>query len=126
MPHPHKSRTGLIRLMHATRYSLEGLKTAYHDGGAFRLETCLAAVLLPLAFWVGRSWVEVAVLAGAVMLVLIVELLNSGIETAIDRVSLDLHHLSKRAKDLGSAAVFLSVLTCSCIWLAALYHRFVA
>lgn len=123
---PHKGRTGLARVMHATRYSLEGLKTAYQDESAFRQESWLAALMLPLAFWLGRTWIEVAVLAGSVMLVLIVELLNSGIETAIDRVSFELHHLSKRAKDLGSAAVFLSVLTCSGIWLAALYQRFVA
>ena len=80
-------------------------------------------ILLPAAFWVGRTWLEVALLAGSVMMVLIVELLNSGIEAVVDRVSYDLHDLSKRAKDLASAAVFLALLTCLAIWLAALYQR---
>ena len=83
-------------------------------------------MLLPLSFWVGGSWVEVALLAGSVLLVLIVELLNSGIEAAIDRVSFEIHDLSKRAKDLASAAVFLSLLLCAGIWIAALWHRWSA
>ena len=78
----------------------------------------------PLAFWLGNNWVEVALLAGTVMLVLIVELLNSAIEAAVDRVSLELHDLSKRANDLASAAVMLSLLLCGGVWLAALWHRF--
>jgi diacylglycerol kinase (ATP) len=77
-------------------------------------------VLLPLAFWLGRSWVETALLAGSVLLVLIVELLNTGIETAIDRIGPEWHDLSKRAKDMGSAAVLLSLLLCGGIWVAAL------
>ncbi len=81
--------------------------------------------MLPLAFWVGRSWVETAVLMATVMLVLIVELLNSGIEAAIDRVSLEFHALSKLAKDLASAAVFLSIVLCGGVWATALYFRFV-
>jgi diacylglycerol kinase (ATP) len=124
MDNPYKGRTGLARVLYATRYSLEGLRTAYQGESAFRQEAWLAALMLPAAWWLGRSWVEVALLAGSVMLVLIVELLNSAVETAIDRVSFELHHLSKRAKDLGSAAVFLSVLSCSGVWLAALYQRF--
>ncbi|MCW7541497.1 diacylglycerol kinase [Aquabacterium sp. A7-Y] len=124
-PHPQKRRTGLARLLHATRYSIEGLVAAYGES-AFRLETRLAAVMLPLAFWLGRSWVEVALLAGSVMLVLIVELLNSAVEAAIDRVSLELHELSKRAKDMGSAAVLLAVLLCSGVWLGALWARLAA
>ena len=79
--------------------------------------------MIPAAFWVGRSWLEVAVLVGSVLLVLIVELLNSGIEAAIDRVSYELHDLSKRAKDLASAAVFLSLVLCAGVWIAALVHR---
>ena len=110
--------------MRATGYSLEGLKTAYRGESAFRQETWLAVVMLPAALWLGRSWVETALLAGSVLLVLIVELLNSGIEAAIDRVSFELHDLSKRAKDLASAAVFLSLVLCSGIWIAALWHRF--
>jgi len=124
MTNPHKGRTGLDRMMRATGYSMSGLVAAYRGESAFRQEFWLATVLLPLAFWVGRGWVETVLLIGAPVLVLIVELLNSGLEAAIDRVSFEFHDLSKRAKDLGSAAVFLSLLLCTGIWLAALWHRF--
>lgn len=126
MSNPHKGRTGLDRVIRATGYSMAGLKAAYRGESAFRQEFWLAALMFPLAFWLGRSWVEVALLAGSLMLVLIVELLNSGIEAAIDRVSYELHDLSKRAKDLASAAVFLSLLLCAGIWAAALWQRFMA
>ena len=126
MMNPHKGRTGLDRVVRATGYSLEGLRAAYRHESAFRQEFWLAMVLLPLALWVGRSWVETALLAGSVLLVLIVELLNSAVESAIDRISLDTHDLSKRAKDIGSAAVFLALLLCAGIWLAAVWHRFLA
>jgi len=118
-----KGRTGLGRVIRATGYSLEGLKAAYSGESAFRQETWLAVFMLPAAFWLGRGWVEVALLTGTVLLVLIVELLNSGIEAAIDRVSFELHDLSKRAKDLASAAVFLSLVLCAGIWLMALWQR---
>lgn len=124
MSNPHKGRTGLDRIVRATGYSITGLSTAYRGESAFRQEFWLAVLLLPAAFWVGRSWVEVALLAGSVLLVLIVELLNSGIESAVDRVSFEIHDLSKRAKDLASAAVLLSLLLCAGIWLAALWQRF--
>lgn len=124
MTNPHKGRTGLDRVRRAMGYSWEGLRTAYRGESAFRQETWIAAVMLPAAFLVGQSWVEVALLAGSVMLVMIVELLNSGIEAAIDRVSYELHELSKRAKDLASAAVLLSLLLCGGVWMAALWHRF--
>jgi diacylglycerol kinase (ATP) len=124
MTNPHKGRTGVERIVRATGYSIEGLATAYRGESAFRQETWLAVLMLPLSFWLGRTWIEVALLAGSVMLVLIVELLNSGIESAIDRVSFEMHDLSKRAKDLASAAVFLSLLLCSGVWLAALWQRF--
>lgn len=123
MTNPHKGRTGLTRLAHALRYSIDGLRVAYQSESAFRQEFWLAVVMVPFAFWLGRSWVEVALLAGSVMLVLIVELLNSGIEAAIDRVSFEMHDLSKRAKDLASAAVLLSLLLCGGIWVAALCAR---
>jgi diacylglycerol kinase (ATP) len=126
MSNPHKGRTGLDRVIRATGYSIEGLTMAYRGESAFRQEFWLAVVLLPLALWIGRGWVETALLMGTVMLVLIVELLNSGIEAAIDRVSLELHELSKRAKDLASAAVFLSLVLCAGVWLAALWQRLVA
>lgn len=124
MTNPHKGRTGLDRVMRATGYSIAGLTAAYRGESAFRQEFWLVAVLLPLAFWIGRSWTEVALLIGSLILVLIVELLNSGIEAAIDRVSFEIHDLSKRAKDLASAAVLLSLLLCGGIWLAALWQRF--
>jgi diacylglycerol kinase (ATP) len=123
MSNPFKGRTGFDRVVRATGYSLAGLKTAYRDESAFRQEAWLAAILLPMAFWLGRTWVEVTMLAGSVALVLIVELLNSGIEAAIDRVSFELHDLSKRAKDLASAAVFLSLVLCGGVWVTAVWSR---
>ena len=118
-----KSRTGLSRIWHATRYSLDGLRAGWGET-AFRQEALAAIILLPLAFWLGQSWIERAVLAGAVAAVLIVELLNTGIETAIDRIGPEWHTLSKRAKDMGSAAVLLSLLACCAIWAGALWVRF--
>lgn len=126
MSNPYKGRTGLDRIVRAAGYSMDGLTLAYRGESAFRQETWAAVVLLPAAFWLGRSWVEVALLVGSVLLVLIVELLNSGIEAAIDRVSYELHDLSKRAKDLASAAVLLSLLLCAGVWTAALWQRFAA
>ena len=125
MTNPHKGRTGIDRIVRAVGYSLAGLRLAYRGESAFRQEFWLAVVLLPLAFWVGRSWIEVLLLAGSVSLVLIVELLNSAVEAAIDRVSFEWHELSKRAKDIGSAAVFLSLLLCAGVWLSALCRHFV-
>ena len=122
-PHPHKQRTGLNRLWHATGYSLAGLRAGWREK-AFRQEVLLAAVLLPLACWLGRGWVETALLTASVVLVLITELLNSGIEAAIDRIGPELHDLSERAKDMGSAAVLLSLLLCGAVWAAALFQRF--
>lgn len=124
MSNPHKGRTGLDRLRRAIGHSFAGLSTAYRHESAFRQETWLAVVLVPAAFWVGRGWVEVALLIGSVLLALIVELLNSGIEATVDRVSFEWHDLSKRAKDLASAAVFLSLLLCAGVWAAALWQRF--
>jgi diacylglycerol kinase (ATP) len=120
---PQKGRTGFKRVWHATGYSMAGLRAGWEEP-AFRLEASLSFVMVPLAFWVGRTWVEVALLAGSVLLVMVVELLNTGIEAAIDRISLDRHELSKRAKDMGSAAVFLSLLLAGGIWAAGLWHFF--
>lgn len=122
-PNPHKGRTGLNRIRHASAHSLRGLAVAVRQESAFRQECALALVLLPVALWLGRDWVSTALLAGSVMLVLIVELLNSAIEAAIDRISLELHPLSKIAKDYASAAVMLSLLLCGGVWAAALYER---
>jgi diacylglycerol kinase (ATP) len=112
-------------MWHAAGYSLEGLRAGWGEA-AFRLEACLAFVMLPLAFFVGRGWVEVALLAGSVLLVMIVELLNTGIEAAIDRIGPERHALSKRAKDMGSAAVFLALLLAGGVWAAGLWHFFQA
>lgn len=121
---PYKGRTGLDRIWRACGYSIDGLRSAYQGESAFRQEVWAALVLMPAAFWIGRGWVEVALLVGSVLLVMIVELLNSSVEAAIDRVSYELHDLSKRAKDIASAAVLLSLLLCGGIWIAALWHRF--
>ena len=120
---PQKARTGLNRIWHAAGYSIEGLRAGWSEK-AFRQEAIAAMVLLPLSLWLGRSWVEVALLAGSVVIVMIVELLNTGIETAIDRIGPEWHDLSKRAKDMGSAAVLLALLLCIGIWAAALFQRF--
>lgn len=121
---PHKGRTGLNRILHAAGYSWAGLHAAYTGESAFRQEVWLCVFAVPLALWLGQSWVETALLLGSLVLVLIVELLNSGIEAAIDRVGFELHDLSKRAKDLASAAVLLSLVLCGGVWVAAAWHRF--
>lgn len=123
MSNPHKGRTGLNRILHATSYSLAGLRAAYAGESAFRQEFWLTLVATPAAFWLGRDWVQVALLLGSLMVLLIVELLNSAIEAAIDRVSFEMHELSKRAKDMASAAVLLALLLCSGVWGAALWQR---
>jgi len=120
---PHKARRGIHRIWHAGLHSCNGLRAGWTEK-AFRLEAMLACVLLPLAFWVARGWVEAAVLCGAVVLVLVTELLNSAVEAAIDRIGPEWHALSKRAKDMGSAAVLLSLLFCAAVWAAALFQRF--
>ena len=126
MTHPHDIHSGIGRIVRAAGYSIAGLAAAWRHESAFRQECMLAALLLPAACWVGRTWLETALLAGSVMAVLIVELLNSAIESAVDRVSAELHPLSKRAKDIGSAAVMLSLLTCSALWCAALWQRWMS
>ncbi|WP_302172245.1 diacylglycerol kinase [uncultured Hydrogenophaga sp.] len=117
-----KLRTGASRMWHAFGYSWAGLRSGWGET-AFRQETLAAIVLVPAAFWLGQTWVETALLAGSVMLVMMVELLNTGIETAIDRIGPEWHDLSKRAKDMGSAAVLLSLLLCLGIWIAAAWAR---
>ena len=118
-PNAQKQRRGLSRMWHALGYSLAGLKAGWEET-ALRQEMLAAIVLLPLSFWLGQTWVEVVILAGAVLLVLIVELLNTGVESAIDRIGPEWHELSKRAKDMGSAAVLLSLIICLGAWCAAI------
>ena len=122
---PQKHRKGLTRLWHAAGYSIAGLRAGWHEA-AFRQEAMASVVLVPAAFWLGRNWVETVLLAGTVTLIMIVELLNTGIETAIDRIGPEWHDLSKRAKDMGSAAVLLSMLLCAGTWALALFQRFAA
>lgn len=110
------------RIWHAAGYSLQGLRAGWHEK-AFRQEAIAAVVLLPAALWLGRDWVEVALLAGSVVLVLITELLNSAVEAAIDRIGPEWHELSKRAKDMGSAAVLLALLLAAGTWGAAIFQR---
>ena len=118
-----KSRTGLNRVWHAAGHAIAGRKAGRQET-ACRQGAPAAIGLLPVACWLGKSWVEVALLAGSVIIVMIVELLNTGIETAIDRIGPEWHDLSKRAKDMGSAAVLLALLLCGGIWAAALFQRF--
>lgn len=120
MESPHKGKTGLARLRNALGYSLAGLRAAYQHENAFRQEVLLAAVLIPLAFWLPSSNPGKALMIGSVLLVLIVELLNSAIEATVDRISLDNHDLAKRAKDIGSAAVFVSLVNVLVMWGLAL------
>jgi diacylglycerol kinase (ATP) len=122
---PQKQRKGLSRILHATRYSWAGLQAGWNEP-AFRQECVLAVLLLPASLWVGHSWLESAVLAGSVIAVMVVELLNTAVESVVDRVGPEWHQLSKRAKDIGSAAVLLSLLLCAAIWCAALWERFTA
>ncbi|HPR08702.1 MAG: diacylglycerol kinase [Zoogloeaceae bacterium] len=116
MESPFKGKTGLRRLINAFGYSMNGLSTAFRVEDAFRQEVLLAAVLIPLALWFDVSGVERAILIASVMFVLVVELLNSAVEATVDRVSLDSHSLAKRAKDIGSAAVFVALLNAAAVW----------
>jgi diacylglycerol kinase (ATP) len=118
-PVPSK-RTGLSRVLHAFTYSIDGLKTGWGEP-AFRQEALLAIPLVPLAFVIGANWLETAMLIAVVVFVMVTELLNTAVEAAIDRIGPEWHAISKRAKDLGSAAVLLSLLLCGGVWLAALW-----
>ena len=113
---PFKGQTGLRRIWNAFSYSLAGLRAAYRNEDAFRQESLLAALLIPVALALPVSGTARALMIGSVLLVLIVELLNSAIEAAIDRISLDRHRLSKRAKDIGSAAVLIALINVLCTW----------
>ena len=113
---PFKGKTGLQRVWNAFHYSMAGLRAAFAHEDAFRQEALLAALLIPLACWLPVSATGRAMMIASVFLVLIVELLNSAIEAVVDRVSLDRHHLSKRAKDIGSAAVLLALLNVVVVW----------
>jgi diacylglycerol kinase (ATP) len=113
---PFKGKTGIVRIVHAFFNSCSGLSDAWRHESAFRQETLLAAILVPAAFWLPVTAAERSLLIASVLLVMIVELLNTGVEVAIDRISFEHNSLSKRAKDIGSAAVFVSLVLMAVIW----------
>ncbi len=118
---PHKGKTGLRRVWNALFYSIEGLRAAYRHEDAFRQEVLLAVLLIPLALFLPASGLGKALMTASVLLVLIVELLNSAVEATVDRVSLENHRLAKRAKDIGSAAVMMSLANVVVVWLLVLF-----
>jgi len=118
---PHKGKTGLRRIWNAFFYSLDELSAAFRHEDAFRQEVILAVILMPAALLLPASGEGKALMIASVLLVLIVELLNSAVEAAVDRISLENHQLAKRAKDIGSAAVFLSLLNVPAVWLLVLF-----
>jgi diacylglycerol kinase (ATP) len=123
MLEPRKGATGLRRILNATRFSLEGVAAAARHETAFRQELLLAAVLVPLGLWLGADGVERALLAGSVLMVLVVELLNSAVEAVVDRASPEHHELAKRAKDYGSAAVMVALAVTGLVWVLLLLPR---
>lgn len=120
MESPHKSKNGLKRIWNALGYSLEGLCAAYRHEAAIRQEILLALLLIPLALWLPGSQIGKALMIGSVLLVIIIELLNSALEAVVDRISLDHHELAKRAKDIGSAAVMVSMINVLMTWMLLL------
>ena len=117
--------TGLTRVINAFGYSMKGFRAAFINEAAFRQELFLFLVMTPTALWLGESGIECALLIGSLFLVLIVELVNSAIEAIVDRVGSEFHELSGRAKDIGSAAVTISLLNVVVIWTLLLYDRFI-
>ena len=120
MESQHKGKTGLKRVWNALLYSFDGLTAAFRHEDAFRQEVFLAAIMIPAVFFLPASGAGKALMIGAVLLVLIVELLNSAVEAAVDRISLEKHQLAKRAKDIGSAAVFIALVNVPVVWLLVL------
>ena len=120
----HKSTSGLVRIWRALFYSLSGLRSAWRAEHAFRQEVALAAVLIPVAVFVPATLTQKALLIVCVLILLIVELLNSAVETTVDRISLDDHDLAKRAKDIGSAAVFIALVNLALVWGMVLFDVF--
>jgi len=111
-----KGKTGMRRIWNAFFYSMEGFKAAFHNEDAFRQEVLLAAILIPLALFLPATGLGKALMVTSVLLVLVVELLNSAIEATVDRISFENHQLAKRAKDIGSAAVFVSLWNVVVVW----------
>ena len=118
---PFKGKTGLTRVWNAFHYSMAGLAAAYRNEDAFRQEAWLAAVLIPVALFLPVGALGKALIVASVLLVIIVELVNSALEATVDRISLDHHHLAKRAKDIGSAAVFVALVNVVVVWSLILF-----
>jgi diacylglycerol kinase (ATP) len=118
---PHKGKTGLRRILNALFYSLSGIAAAFRHESAFRQEALAAAILIPAALLMPATGTGKALMIAAVLLVLVAELLNSAIEAAVDRISLENHLLAKRAKDFGSAAVFVALVNVPAVWLLVLF-----
>ena len=116
MESPHKGKTGLTRIIKATGYSISGLSAAFATEDAFRQELLLAVIAIPLGLWLGPTGIAKALLVGSILLILVVELVNSAVEATVDRISLDEHILAKRAKDIGSAAVMLTLINAVTVW----------
>jgi len=116
----YSGNTGISRIIRATRYSWQGLRAAYRHEEAFRQETWLCALLVPLGLYLGDGGLEKALLVASVLLLPLVEILNSALEAVVDRVGEEQHELSGRAKDMGSAAVALAILLTSVTWLLVL------
>lgn len=114
--------TGITRWIKALGFTWLGLKAAYKHEEAFRQEVFLLLVSTPLAIWLGESGIEIALLIGSVLLLLIVELLNSAVEAVVDRFGGEIHELSGRAKDMGSAAVFIAMLNTALVWLLVIFY----
>ena len=122
--HPHNNGSGLARAFRAARISVKGLRAAFENESAFRQELALALVFIPLAFYLGQTPSEQLLLVGSVFLVFITELVNSSIEAVVDRVGTEFHTLSGRAKDVASAAVFLSLMFAGLSFAFIAFHRF--
>ena len=116
MKSPYKGKTGFKRLINAFGYSIDGTFAALKHEDAFRQEVILSAILIPLALYLGQTGIEQALMIASIILVIIVELLNSSVEATVDRISVKRHKLAKRAKDIGSAAVFFSLINATVIW----------
>jgi len=116
MKSPFKGKTGIKRLANAFTYSVAGTLAAFKHEDAFRQEVILSIVLIPLAIYLGQTAIEQALMISSILLIIIVELLNSSVEATVDRISVKRHKLSKRAKDIGSAAVFFSLVNAAVIW----------
>ena len=116
MKSPYKGKTGITRLANAFTYSVAGTLAAFKHEDAFRQEVILSTILIPLAIYLGQTAIEQALMITSILLIIIVELLNSSVEATVDRISVKRHKLSKRAKDIGSAAVFFSLVNAAVVW----------